>query len=214
VKDLGWTDACQIRVGDSLPSHDGRWITVDAVIDTGETEPVYNVRIAEFHTYFVGCDEWGFSVWAHNACATIYEYAGMMPGQLGHHWSIKIDNGNASMHTQQSNDQLPPPAANVGWLSWHPDAWITNMNTFQATTPVLSTHTVQISDAGAINAMAFQTSELATHNAMHPYPYDIVSRSCATHILDVLNAAGVQGVPAPPTNALDAMALVQYLQGL
>src|SRR5262249_40806908 len=24
---------------------------------------------ADFHTYFVGCDEWGFSVWVHNACA-------------------------------------------------------------------------------------------------------------------------------------------------
>ena len=26
-----------------------------------------------FHTYFVGCDEWGFSVWAHNA-----DYSGSM----------------------------------------------------------------------------------------------------------------------------------------
>jgi hypothetical protein len=23
---------------------------------------------ADYHTYFVGCHEWGFSVWAHNAC--------------------------------------------------------------------------------------------------------------------------------------------------
>jgi hypothetical protein len=28
---------------------------------------VYNVRVAECHTYFVGCPEWGFSAWAHNA---------------------------------------------------------------------------------------------------------------------------------------------------
>ena len=26
------------------------------------------MRIADFHTYFVGCQEWGFSVWAHNIC--------------------------------------------------------------------------------------------------------------------------------------------------
>ena len=29
---------------------------------------MYNVEVEEFHTYFVGCDEWGFSVWAHNLC--------------------------------------------------------------------------------------------------------------------------------------------------
>ena len=28
---------------------------------------VYNLRIEEYHTYFVGSAEWGFSVWAHNA---------------------------------------------------------------------------------------------------------------------------------------------------
>jgi len=28
--------------------------------------------VADWHTYFVGCDEWGFSVWAHNAdCAIL-----------------------------------------------------------------------------------------------------------------------------------------------
>ena len=30
-------------------------------------ETVYNFRVANCHTYFVGCAEWGFSVWAHNA---------------------------------------------------------------------------------------------------------------------------------------------------
>ena len=25
------------------------------------------MRIAEYHTYFVGASDWGFSVWAHNA---------------------------------------------------------------------------------------------------------------------------------------------------
>ena len=29
---------------------------------------VYNFRVAEWHTYFVGAIEWGFSVWAHNLC--------------------------------------------------------------------------------------------------------------------------------------------------
>jgi hypothetical protein len=28
---------------------------------------VYNLRVAQDHTYFVGHDDWGFSVWVHNA---------------------------------------------------------------------------------------------------------------------------------------------------
>ena len=42
-------------------------------MDTGSWETVYNFRIADFHTYFVGCDEWGFSVWAHNATCAVAE---------------------------------------------------------------------------------------------------------------------------------------------
>jgi len=55
-------------VGDALRSHDGRWLAVEGVRGTGRAEAVYNCRAAEYHTYFVGCDEWGFSVWAHNSC--------------------------------------------------------------------------------------------------------------------------------------------------
>jgi hypothetical protein len=31
-----------------------------------EAEPVYNMRIEGYHTYFVGSEYWGFSVWSHN----------------------------------------------------------------------------------------------------------------------------------------------------
>lgn len=41
------------------------------MFDTGCWETVYNFRVADWHTYFVGCDEWGFSVWAHNAECSI-----------------------------------------------------------------------------------------------------------------------------------------------
>ena len=37
------------------------------LLDTGEYETVYNVRVADYHTYFVGAADWGFAVWAHNA---------------------------------------------------------------------------------------------------------------------------------------------------
>jgi hypothetical protein len=36
------------------------------VYDTGEIKTVYNLRVADFATYFVGGDDWGFSGWAHN----------------------------------------------------------------------------------------------------------------------------------------------------
>jgi hypothetical protein len=39
---------------------------VEAVRNLGEEAPVYNLRVADYHTYFVGRSKWGFSVWAHN----------------------------------------------------------------------------------------------------------------------------------------------------
>jgi RHS repeat-associated protein len=59
--------ARQLRTGDGLLTPDGRWVTVEKVYDTGKYETVYNLRVADYHTYFVGSAEWGFSVWAHNA---------------------------------------------------------------------------------------------------------------------------------------------------
>lgn len=29
-------------------------------------EPIYNLQVADHHTYFVGSQSWGFGVWAHN----------------------------------------------------------------------------------------------------------------------------------------------------
>jgi hypothetical protein len=67
VKGKGWRQTWEIQPGDMLSSHDGGWTPVEAVTDSKEFITVYNLRVADHHTYFVGCDEWGFSVWAHNA---------------------------------------------------------------------------------------------------------------------------------------------------
>jgi hypothetical protein len=64
----GWVPANELHRGDTLLTLDGGWATVEKVVETGKWERVYNLRVAEYHTYFVGCDQWGFSVWAHNAC--------------------------------------------------------------------------------------------------------------------------------------------------
>jgi hypothetical protein len=67
VEGEGWVDAGLLRPGDLLSLEDDGCIAVEGVRDTGEYHTVYNVEVADFHTYFVGCPEWGFSVWAHNA---------------------------------------------------------------------------------------------------------------------------------------------------
>ena len=36
-----------------------RWLPLEGTLDTGRVETVYNLRVANFHTYFVGSREWG-----------------------------------------------------------------------------------------------------------------------------------------------------------
>ena len=67
VKGKGWICAHEIKQSDELLSHDGQWVTVEAVTDLKEVATVYNLRVSDYHTYFVGSRDWGFSVWAHNA---------------------------------------------------------------------------------------------------------------------------------------------------
>ena len=64
----GWVPCRELDIGDRLMCEDGSTVLVEEVVDTGEVEVVYNLRVADWHTYFVGGDDWGFAVWAHNAC--------------------------------------------------------------------------------------------------------------------------------------------------
>src|SRR5262249_48467053 len=66
VLGAGWVPCWLLREGDLLRSDDGQWVPVDGLSDSGETTTVYNLRIADYHTYYVGSHEWGFSLWAHN----------------------------------------------------------------------------------------------------------------------------------------------------
>ena len=65
----GWVPASELRAGDLLATEDSRWVTVEEVEDEGAWETVYNLHVAEYHTYFVGGEDWGYSVWAHNTYA-------------------------------------------------------------------------------------------------------------------------------------------------
>jgi hypothetical protein len=66
VQGQGWTPLNQIKAGDQIWTEVSGWVSVEAVEQTGKWETVYNFRIEDYHTYFVGTLEWGFSLWAHN----------------------------------------------------------------------------------------------------------------------------------------------------
>jgi hypothetical protein len=68
VRGKGWQKAEEVVAGSELLGKDGEWTVVDVSQLSGRTATVYNCRVAEYHTYFVGGEEWGFSVWAHNLC--------------------------------------------------------------------------------------------------------------------------------------------------
>ena len=73
VRGKGWTAAKELQGGDELRCHDGRWMAVESITPGGDPAAVYNLRVAEHHTYFVGSRAWGFSVWAHNTCFKIQD---------------------------------------------------------------------------------------------------------------------------------------------
>ena len=68
-----FVEARTLQVGDELLGRNGEWTTIEGVEDSEEYARVYNLRVAEWHTYFVGGETWGFDVWAHNACQVQYD---------------------------------------------------------------------------------------------------------------------------------------------
>jgi hypothetical protein len=72
VRRRGWTPAAEMRPGDSVSTDSAGWIAIDDVRATSETVPVYNMRVADYHTYFVGSAKWGFAVWVHNSCIDVF----------------------------------------------------------------------------------------------------------------------------------------------
>jgi hypothetical protein len=93
VRNRGWITAGELVCGDDLSSHDGQWVTVESVMDPKEVATVYNLRVSEYHTYFVGSREWGFSVWAHNAnYALIPHGSGYRLAQIGEHGAVTVVN--------------------------------------------------------------------------------------------------------------------------
>jgi hypothetical protein len=67
VLEHGWVGAGNLWPGAVLVGHDGMTTLVEEVVQTNDYAVVYNLRVAEWSTYFVGAEDWGFSLWAHNA---------------------------------------------------------------------------------------------------------------------------------------------------
>jgi hypothetical protein len=64
----GWTAAGELRPGDQLIGlKPPEYVTVTALRSTGRLDKLYNLGVADYHTYCVGDDDWAFAVWAHNA---------------------------------------------------------------------------------------------------------------------------------------------------
>jgi hypothetical protein len=57
-----------LSIGDWVLGSKGEWLRITDLLDTKEYEPVYNMRIADYHTYFVGDVGWDWVVWSHNLC--------------------------------------------------------------------------------------------------------------------------------------------------
>jgi hypothetical protein len=67
VVEKGWTPAGELQPGDQFVSLGGERARVASVCETGLVEPVYNLRVADNHTYFVSDGDPDFSVLAHNS---------------------------------------------------------------------------------------------------------------------------------------------------
>lgn len=62
-----FVSAGELQVGDLLVSSQGTLIPIESISQLNEITAVYNLRVADHHTYFVGGALWGWDVWVHNA---------------------------------------------------------------------------------------------------------------------------------------------------
>lgn len=58
----GWTKAGDLRVSDQLWSIERGWLYLRTLLEHAQAEPVYNLEVAQDHTFFVG----KFGAWVHN----------------------------------------------------------------------------------------------------------------------------------------------------
>ncbi len=57
-------------------------MAVASVCSTEAVTTVYNLRVADHHTYFVGGNEWGWDVWVHNAYKALRNASAALEGRM------------------------------------------------------------------------------------------------------------------------------------
>src|SRR5262249_23944282 len=152
----------------------------------GEWVPVYNVRVADFHTYFVGCEEWGFSVWAHNAYIILRRYKSKFAEWRMAHWSVEIITNNPKAAPQLShqindfNPKSPGAKATIGQLlAWTPTPEIVVLANAKVGIPnedVEKTITIRVTQTEAVAAKTEVSHQRSIMNK--PNSYSLLTNSC------------------------------------
>jgi hypothetical protein len=98
-----------------VATQSGEWVPIAEVFDTEQWETVYNVRVADHHTYFVGEESWGWAAWAHNLYQPLFNDDGGLfsnPPALpaGPH-GVHGVNYNPFTPVAGTNHPLAPPVA-------------------------------------------------------------------------------------------------------
>jgi hypothetical protein len=110
VRGQGWRLAKEIRAGDELSTPRAQWIACDVPTDLARRGQVYNVQVADFHTYFVAASERIEAVWAHNAECEIWRELGKDGVTVAWHFA---ENGNV-LKTAASEGELLEWVAQAG----------------------------------------------------------------------------------------------------
>jgi hypothetical protein len=66
VEGKGWIPAAKLTLGDKVLGHQGAMASIESLSLDEAVDTVYNLRVSDHHTYFVGSDAWRFSLWVHN----------------------------------------------------------------------------------------------------------------------------------------------------
>jgi hypothetical protein len=88
ARDKGWVGPRDLEIGDEILADENRWLTVSDLLATGEYESVYNFRVADHHTYFVGDESWGWRVWSHNDCHHIVSVYSNLNRRFAKPWTV------------------------------------------------------------------------------------------------------------------------------
>ncbi len=109
VVEKGWVRASELEQGDLLVGHNDTLTAVETITTTDRHEAVYNISVADDHTYFVGRESWGFSVWVHNA----YSIRRAVDGT----WEVLDNVGDVVRSGLKSGDEAYAIARNANGLA-------------------------------------------------------------------------------------------------